>query len=109
RLLHKVADEWLDPAQLKKKRAIVAQRVQPLARRIGWAEKPGDAFDVINLRFELLPFAAQGEGGAMLRNQARRLAVSWMRDRSSVPASLAPAVLETAARFADRATYELLV
>jgi hypothetical protein len=109
RLLEKLPDAWLNPAQLKKKRAVVAQRVQPLARRVGWAQKPGDAFDVVGLRFELLPFAARSEGGGALRTEARRLAVAWMRDRSSVPASVAPAVLETAARFSDRATFELLV
>ena len=109
RILSKTPDAWLNPAQLKKKNAVIAQRVQPLARRVGWKEKPGDAYDMTALRFELLPFAARSEGGAALRNEARRLAVSWMRDRASVPAAMAPAVLETAARFADRATYELLV
>jgi len=109
RLLEKIEDGWLTPAQAKKKRTVIAQRVQPLARRVGWTEKPKDAFDVIDLRATLMPFAARSEGGATLRAEARKLALAWARDRNAVSGSMVPGILDTAARFADRATFELFV
>jgi cytosol alanyl aminopeptidase len=108
RLLRDLRDELLEAAAVRKKRALIAQRVQPLARSLGWAEKPKESEDTTELRAVVLPFAARSEGGAPLRKQAHDLAVSWMRDRSSVSASMVSAVLDTAARFADRATYDLL-
>ena len=108
RLLQKLRDPWLADAQLKTKRGILAKRVQPLARELGWRGKGGDRDDVVDLRVTLLPFAAEREGGAALGSQARNLALAWLRDRNAIPATMVGPVLDTALRFADRGTYEKL-
>jgi alanyl aminopeptidase len=63
---------------------------------------------VKTLRAALLPFAAGRPEGAELRAEARTLALRWIRDTVSVDATVAPAALDVAGRFADRATYEAL-
>jgi len=108
RMLNDLPDELLDAASLRKKRTVVAQRVQPLARNLGWREKAKEPEDAIELRAAVLPFAARSESGAALRKPARDLAIAWMRDRAAVSASMVVAMLDTAARFADRAMYDLL-
>ncbi len=108
RLLQKLRDPWLDDAQLKAKRKIVVERVQPLAHELGWRGKARERDDVVDLRVTLLPFAAEREGGAARGSQARNLALAWLRDRNAIPATMVAPVLDTAARFADRGTYEKL-
>ena len=108
RVLNDMPDDLLDAATLRKKRTLVAQRVQPLARNLGWGEKPKEAEDVAELRAAVLPLAARSDSGAALRKPARDLAIAWMRDRAAVSGSMVVAVLDTAARFADRGTYDLL-
>ncbi len=108
RLLVSLPDDRLDAAKLRKKRSVVTQRMQPLARQLGWHEKPREAEEVGELRAALMPFAARSEGGAPLRKQAHDLAVAWMRDHSTLSGAMVVGVLDTAARFADRGTYELL-
>jgi hypothetical protein len=108
RLLQKVRDPWLKPAQAKRKADIVRTRVLPLARTLGWNERPGEADPVRELRATLLPYAAERETNGALRQEARRIAQAWIGDRPAVPISMVPAVVGTAARFADRATYDLL-
>jgi aminopeptidase N len=108
RLLEKIPDAWLTDAQLRKKRAVIVTRLQPLAKRVGWVEKPKEPYEVMDLRVELMPLAARSEGGAPLRAQARRLGVQWLRVPASLPSTMVPPVLDTTARFADRASYELL-
>ena len=108
RLLEKLRDPWLDDARSKAKRLIVAKRVQPLARELGWRGKGRERDDVADLRVTLLPFAAERESGAALRAQARSLALAWLRDRDAIPALMVAPVLDTAARFADRSAYEAL-
>ena len=105
RLLETLRDPWLTPAQAKRKGEIVRRRVLPLARKVGWLETPGEPDPVKDLRTTLMPYAAEREAGGALRREARRLALAWTADRSAVPQSMVPAVLDTAARFADRETY----
>jgi alanyl aminopeptidase len=107
-LLHAERDEWLTAPQLRDKRRIVSQRVVPLARRTGWIEKAGESEDVRLLRVVLLPFAADSEAGAALRPEARSLAFKWLGNRKDVAANMAGPALDTAARFADEATYARL-
>ena len=107
-LLEKMRDPWLTPALARAKADIVARRVIPLARELGWLEHAAEGDDARLLRATLLPFAAEREEGASLRAEARRLALAWITDREAVPASMTRAVLETAGRFADDATYEKL-
>jgi alanyl aminopeptidase len=89
-------------------REVVANRIQPLARELGWIERASDSDDVKELRVALLPFAARSAGGEGLRPQARELAMRWIAERESVSATMAPAILDTAARFADESTYTRL-
>jgi alanyl aminopeptidase len=107
-LLHKQRDGWLAPGEARAKREIIARRVQPLARELGWLEKDGESDDIRALRPALLLYAAETEEGSLLRSQARDLVLAWLRDREAVPASTTRQVLETAARFADEATYARL-
>jgi alanyl aminopeptidase len=107
-LLEKMRDPWLTPALARAKADIVARRVVPLARELGWLERRAEGDDTPLLRAVLLPFAAEREEGAPLRAEARRLALAWTTDREAVPASMTRAVLETAGRFAGEATYDRL-
>jgi alanyl aminopeptidase len=107
-LLEQQRDEWLTPARLRKKREILARQVQPLARELGWTPREGESEAAGELRMFLLPYAAREAGGEGLRSEARALALRWVADHESIPAPIVPAVLQTAARFADRPTYEVL-
>ena len=107
-LLEQQRDTWLDAKQARRKRAIVAQRVVPLATRIGWRAKPGEGVEIAELRHVLLPFAAQVPEGESLRPEARAMALAWIADRKAIEAEVVTAVLLTAARFADAETFERL-
>ncbi|QJR13172.1 Aminopeptidase N [Usitatibacter rugosus] len=85
--------------------AIDRDVVLPLARQMGWTEKPGESDEVRELRFVLLPYAADYAGDEALRAQARDLARQWLRDRSGADAMMVTPILDTAARFADAGTY----
>ena len=54
---------------------------------------------------QLVPLRRALDGGAL---EARALALAWISDRAAVDADVAPAVLDTAARFADAATFAQL-
>ena len=107
-LVEKERDAWLTPALVRAKHDLVEKKVVPMAVALGWAERSGDSDDTKVLRVALLPFAAEREEGAALRGEARRLALAWTADRNAVAANMVKPVLETAARFADAATYEKL-
>jgi alanyl aminopeptidase len=79
-----------------------------LAGKLGWGVKPGESEDEEELRVILLPYAARTDAGAGLRPEARTRALQWLRDRSGVDAIMVAPVLDTAARFADAATYDRL-
>ena len=85
--------------------AIDRDVVLPLARQMGWMEKPGESDEQRELRFVLLPYAADHAADEALRKQARDLARLWLRDRSGADAMMVTSVLDTAARFADAGTY----
>ena len=107
-LLHDLSDAWLTTSQAARKRAIVARRIQPLAAKLGWRPKAGEKEEVELLRIALLPFAAETETRDVLRLEARGMALAWVGDRAAVPETMVRPVLDTAARFADRATYARL-
>ena len=107
-LLDGLRDEWLPPQLLARKRAIVARQVLPLAAGLGWRERARDRDSTTELRAQALPFAAKAEGGAKLKREAREEALKWLRLRTLVAAAMVQPVLDTAARFADRPTYDVL-
>jgi alanyl aminopeptidase len=104
-LLIDLRDEWLAPGSLRLKREIMGRRVEPLARNLGWREVRGDSATLSSLRAALLPFVAEGDRSSRHRSEASQLALRWVADRQSIPANLAPPVLNTAGRFADAALY----
>src|SRR6267142_5199041 len=103
-LVHEQRDAWLSASETVVKSTILAQRLLPLARELGWSERAGDSDDVRDLRATLLPYAAEA-GDAALQAQARELALAWIDKRDAVPATLTRAVLDTAGRFADAELY----
>lgn len=107
-LLKAQRDTWLSAKQGKRKQQIIAQDLQPLARKVGWLTRPGENDRVTALRTVLLPYAAETDKEPMLRQQARELALKWLDNHESVPASDIEAVLNTAAAFADSVTYDRL-
>ncbi|MGZ5099951.1 MAG: M1 family metallopeptidase [Usitatibacter sp.] len=107
--LGKLRDELLSAPQLRMKREIVAGSIQPMARELGWTARKDDRDAVRELRVALMPFAARSEGGERLRPEAREQALRWIADREAIDAMMVPPVLDTAARFADEATWAKLV
>jgi len=107
-LLDKLRDEWFSPELLKRKHALLAREVQPLARRLGWREGARDRDDLRELRKEVMLYAPKTESGAGLRRGARDEALKWLRHRPLVAPIMVQPVLDTAARFADHVTYDAL-
>lgn len=77
--------------------------VRRLAARIGWKPHGADTLELQDLRAALLPYAADEADSLPARNDARLLAHAWLKRRDAIEASVAPAVLKTAGRFADAA------
>jgi alanyl aminopeptidase len=71
------------------------------ARQLGWLPKASDSPADRLLRPTLVPAMAQWGQDEALRNQAQAMAAGWLQDRSSVPAALRAAVLQTAAATSD--------
>jgi cytosol alanyl aminopeptidase len=107
-LLRAQRNAWLNPKQLKAKQKIARERLQPLAKGLGWLPKANESDPTSDLRIGALPLAADLEQDATLRLEARALALKWIDDRKSVPAAMAGPILNTAARFADSSTYARL-
>jgi len=107
-LLETVEDSWLTPSQAKRKAGIIAHRVVPLAREIGWKAHAGEGQEVVRLRGSVMPFAARYPEGREFRAEADTMAVAWMADRGAIPADIAQGVLDTAGRFADAAMLDKL-
>lgn len=99
-------DEWLNAAQRQARHTLLVSYVWPMTRSLGWLDRPNDSAGTQELRSAVMTYAARVQGGELLRGPARDFALRWIDDRASIPASNVPAVLETAARFADVATYE---
>ena len=104
-LLGKLQEAELAPAAARARDELVAKRLVPIARQLDWVERPGEGYEAGQLRAVVMPLAAKADAG--LRASARAQAMRWLADRASIGAA-APAVMETAARFADAATYEAL-
>ena len=102
-LLEEQREAWLTAAQRARSEGLRAKWVLPLAREVGWQERAGEDIGAQDLRAVLLPYAALHD--AQLRREARELALAWASDRNRIAASTVAAVLQTAARHADAATY----
>jgi alanyl aminopeptidase len=108
-LLQKQRDAWLSAADATAKRDIIARRVRPLAAAMTWSEAAAESDDERELRPRLMAYAAEvADEDGELKGRARELAGAWLADHGAVSATLTPAVLDTAARFADADTYARL-
>ncbi len=99
-------EEMLNGSQRQARQTLLVSYVHPMARSLGWLDRPNDDLATQELRSAVMTYAARMPGGEPLRMPARDLAMRWIADRAAVPASSVPAVLQTAARFADAATFE---
>jgi cytosol alanyl aminopeptidase len=107
-LINALPDDRLAPRERDAKRDLVAREILPLARRVGWVERPDDAQALRELRVALMPLAARYEDRETLRMHARELALRWLARRESVAGTMVDAVLRTAGRFADAPMYARL-
>ncbi len=108
RMLGKLQHAALREPDARRRAELHGRALLPLARELGWVERDGEEHETRQLRNVVMGVAAQGPAGAALRAAARAEARRWVADRASVGATVLPAVLDTAARFADLSTYGLL-
>jgi alanyl aminopeptidase len=78
------------------------------AAQLGWSAKPGEDSDTALLRASIVPFVAARGDNAAVREEARRLAVEWLKTRKGIDANMVNAVLSTAAQFGDRALFDTM-
>jgi aminopeptidase N len=81
--------------------------IKPVAARLGWDGKPGEAPDVLALRqTALTDLGAWGDAPTIA--EARKRFALFLADRSSVPPDEQPAMLSIVAANADAAAFESL-
>jgi len=76
------------------------------ARALGFIPGAGDDEDTRILRAYLVPWVTEYGQEPALRDEAKRLAIAWLDDRSAVPPELAKDALDVAAHFGDRALFD---
>lgn len=79
------------------------------AAQLGWSAKPGEDPELALERSDIVPFVAEDGENKALREEARRLAVEWLKTREGVDANMVNPVLTTAARFGDRALFDAML
>jgi len=77
-----------------------------LAHNLGWASKAGESADVKLLRPEVLELVASLGEDQELAQEAKRLAIAWLKDRKAVQPELAAAVLDVAAYHGNRDLFD---
>jgi alanyl aminopeptidase len=78
------------------------------AHQLGWSAKPGEDSDTALQRAAIVPFVASRGDDAALRDEARRLAVEWLKTRKGIDANMVGPVLITAAHSGDRALFDTM-
>ncbi|HET9652556.1 MAG TPA: ERAP1-like C-terminal domain-containing protein, partial [Usitatibacter sp.] len=106
--LDRQRDEVLSAAQRQARQALLVSYVFPMARSFGWVDHAADDLGTRELRALVMTYAARMAGGERFRARAGDLALRWIDNRDAVPASSVPAILGTAGRFADAATFDRL-
>ncbi len=94
---------WGDP---KREARWILQHFGASARQIGWSSKPDEPGEAEQLRMNLLPLVAERGSERTLRQEARRLARTWLKRRAGLEAAAVEPVLRSAARFGDRALFD---
>ena len=76
------------------------------ARALGFTSRTQDDDDTRLLRRDLVPFVASEGEDRELQEEARRLALRWLEDRSAIEPEMAGSVLDVAARHGDRELFD---
>ncbi len=91
--------DHLLPADLKPNYArLVEKAFGSRARALGWQAAPGETADTRLLRVSIVPLVALWGSDDSLAAQARRLAGSWLHDRTAIDPDVTRQVLTVAAR-----------
>ncbi|QSQ23529.1 M1 family metallopeptidase [Pyxidicoccus parkwayensis] len=104
-----VRDEFVPDALLPHRARFVRGLFGPMARRLGFVSRPGESEDLRMLRPSLVWLVANVGQDAVLRAEARKLALRWLEDRSVLSPDAASAVLGTAASGGDAALHQRLL
>ncbi len=102
-----IRDIVVGPDEQASFQAFVRTVFGPRARRLGFAPSAGESDDDQLLRRALLRFA--GPYDPEIAEEARRLALAWTRDRSTIDPALTEIVLVIAARTGDAALFDALL
>ncbi|MFP2930069.1 ERAP1-like C-terminal domain-containing protein, partial [Pyxidicoccus sp. 3LG] len=103
-----VRDDYVPDTRVPHRARFVQGLFGGLARRLGFVSRPGEGEDQGMLRPLLVWMVANVGQDAALRAEARKLAVRWLEDRSSLTSDEAWAVLSTAAAEGDAALHQRL-
>ena len=76
------------------------------ARELGWNAQPGEGGDSRELRRRLAGLVATDGEDPELLGEARKVALRWMEDRSSVDAGIADVALNAAASHGDQSLFD---
>ncbi|WNZ60705.1 ERAP1-like C-terminal domain-containing protein [Myxococcus sp. MxC21-1] len=79
------------------------------ARQLGFVPRPGESDDVRMLRPRLVWMVAQSGEDALLRTEARKLALRWLDDRRSLSMDAAQGVLGAAAASGDAVLHQRML
>ena len=102
-----VRDTLLGEAERSSFSAFVRQVFGERARRLGFAPRHGESDDDQLLRRSLVRFVAPED--PKLAAEARRLALSWIRDRTAVDAGMVDSVLLIAAQTGDATLFDAML
>lgn len=106
----KIADDvhehLVPPDSRAKYTRFVSKMYGARARELGFASRSGESEDTQLLRVTLVPFVAEEGNEPELVGEARRLALRWLDDRSTIPADMSGRVLEVAAAHGDRDLFD---
>lgn len=107
-LLRGLRPGWTTGNDQQQFQQILAGKIVPQARKVGWLEKSGEHDRVRSLRTVLLPLAADQGGDVALRKQAAVLSLRWIKGREGIPGGIADAALNVAGAFADAGLFDAM-
>ena len=108
-LLRQIRRTFLPPELMPALAHYVESVFGARARALGWTPRKGETAEDMELRTALLPLVAVEGNDKALQAEARRLALRWLDDRSSVHPDLAlPLLTVTARTLGDQAFLDRL-
>ncbi|MCU1249645.1 MAG: Peptidase rane alanine aminopeptidase [Edaphobacter sp.] len=100
-----IAENLTNPEGRAALSALIRDLAEPGVKRLGWSPAPGEGDDDRQLRPVLIALLGNFGNDSKVLQQAAKSADRYLRDRSSLDASLAPTVLSLAARTGGPALY----